>query len=278
MKHDRTPGWEGIDFCYRPQSPKLSVKRRKRRPWPKGIASLVTVGVVGTAVAGLVLFAPTRSLICRLMNSVFSVRQVVIEAPHDLDSMEAASSCLDKLGRSLLDISQREMRKAIAEIPSVKSVKVRKVYPSTLVVDIQVRRPMFVVELGGELLGLSADGVLLPVPREARELPTLTGLRFTKASPGGRITADYFSRLVSFCESLSAAGQLGPGSRIKVVDQMEVYIFGATGGPGLIFSLDEFDRQIGKFSRANGFLGSRKEECSFVDLRFKGQIVLRKSS
>ena len=269
-----------IDFCYRPALPRPPVKKRHSRTWPKGIASFVAVGAVGGALVGLMLFAPTRTVLGKLLSSLFSVRQIVIEVPGDLDASRAMSSCSGSIGRSLLDISAMDMSSAFSSMASVKSATVKKLYPSTLVVTVQGRRARFVTKLGDRSFGLSEDGVLVPLPRGhgAGRLPSIQGLTFSKAALGGKVREKFLPDLVSLCDSLRALGYLGPRSRVKVVDQIEVRVWPHAGVPALIFSLHEFNRQIHKYLMAKDFMARQKGGFRSVDLRFKGQIVLKKNS
>jgi len=247
-----------IDFCYRPALPRPPVKKRHSRTWPKGIASFVAVGAVGGALVGLMLFAPTRTVLGKLLSSLFSVRQIVIEVPGDLDASRVMSSCSGSIG----------------------SATVKKLYPSTLVVTVQGRRARFVTKLGDRSFGLSEDGVLVPLPRGrgAGRLPSIQGLTFSKAALGGKVREKFLPDLVSLCDSLRALGYLGPRSRVKVVDQIEVRVWPHAGVPALIFSLHEFNRQIHKYLMAKDFMARQKGGFRSVDLRFKGQIVLKKNS
>ncbi|HUT03584.1 MAG TPA: FtsQ-type POTRA domain-containing protein [bacterium] len=269
-----------IDFCYRPPLPRPPVKKRHSRTWPKGIASLVTVGAVGGALVGLMLFAPTRAVLGKLFDSLFSVRQILIEAPGDIDTTQAASSCLGNIGRSLLDVSVGDMRSEFASMPSVKSATVKKLYPSTLVVNVQGRRARFVTELKGRGWGLSDDGVLVPLPSElaAAGLPSLQGLTFSNVGLGGKVQEEFLPDLVSLCDSLLALGYLGPHSRVEVVDQIEVRVWPHAGGTALVFSLDAFNGQIHKYVMAKDYVARQKGEFRSVDLRFRGQIILRKKT
>lgn len=269
-----------IDFCYKPPLPRPPVKKRHSRTWPKGIASLVTVGAVGGALVGLMLFAPTRAVLGKLLSSLFSVRQILIEAPGDLDATRVSSRCSGNIGRSLLDVSAGDMRSAFSGMPSVKSATVKKLYPSTLVVNVQGRRARFVTELKGRRWGLSADGVLVPLPSgsAAARLPSLQGLTFSNVALGGKVQENFLPDLVSLCDLLSSLGYLGPHSRVKVVDQMEVRVWPHVGGAALVFSLNAFNRQIRKYVMAKDYIARQKGEFRSVDLRFRGQIVLRKKT
>lgn len=273
---------EQIAFCYRPSPGKPPIKMRHSRTWPKGIVSVLTVGIVAAALLAVLLFAPTRAAVSKLFTSFFAVRQVVIETSGDLNTGGIAGGFSSSLGRSLLDISAQDVAAAFDLVPRVRSTACRRLFPSTLVVSVQERKPRFVTELDGRWWGLSEDGVVLSLPggRERTPLPSVKGLTFDCSRPGGRVENVYFPDLVALCDSLStlAPELLGPASRILVRDRIEVRVWPRTGDPALVFSLKDPERQIRKYVVATSEIDSQKGEFISVDLRFGGQIVLRKNS
>jgi len=273
---------EHIAFYYRPSLAKPPVKKRHSRTWPKGIVSIVAVSIVAAALAAVMLFAPTRAAVSKLFSSLFAVRQIVVETAGDLDTSSIFDGCSNSLGRSLFGVSARDVADVFDPAPSVKSVAFKRLFPSTLVVNVQERKPRFVTKLDGRWWGLSDDGVILSSPsgRGAVSLPSVQGLRFDANRPGGRVKSVFFTDLVALCDSLSALApeHFGADSRIEVVDRIEVQIWPSAGEPALVFSLKEPKRQIQKYLLATPEIARHKGKFRYVDLRFRGQIVLRKNS
>ena len=272
---------EHIAFCYRPSLGKLPVKKRHSTTWPKGIVSIVAVSIVAAALVTAMLFAPTRAALSKLFSSLFAVRQIVVETAGDLDIGSILNGCSCSLGRSLFSVSAQDLTDVFDPMPSVRSVAFRKLFPSTLVVSVQERKPRFVTKLDGRWWGLSDDGVILSLSkgRAAVSLPSVQGLTFDYRRPGGRVKNVLFTDLVALCDSLSALApeHLGPDSRIEVVDRIEVWIWPRTSEPALVFSLREPKRQIQKYILATPEIARHKGEFRYVDLRFRGQIVLKKN-
>ncbi len=83
-----------------------------------------------------------------------------------------------KVGQSLLGVRVTAAERAIAALPWVKSVHVRRELPRTLSVEIVERKPVALVALGGPLYLVEKDGV--PFKRaqvsETEGLPIITGI------------------------------------------------------------------------------------------------------
>jgi len=255
---------------------------RHSRTWPKGIVSVLTVGIVAVALFAVLLFAPARAAVTNLFTSFFAVRQIVIETAGDFKTDSIASGFSSRLGRSLLDVSAQDVADAFDPVPWVRSTACRKLFPSTLVVSVQERKLRFVIELDGKWWGLSEDGVILSLPKDrgSTPLPSVEGLMFDHNRPGGVVENAYFPDIVALCDSLSTLTPelLGPTSRISVRDRIEVTICPKTGDPALVFSLKDPSRQIRKYLVAASEIDNLKGEYASVDLRFRGQVVLRKNS
>jgi len=273
---------EHIAFCYRPSLGKLPVKKRHSRTWPKGIVSIVAVSIVAAVLVGVMLFAPTRAALSKMFSSLFAVRQIVVETAFDLNTGSILKGCSSSLGRSLFSVSAQDITDVFESMPSVKSVAFRKMFPSTLVVSVQERKPRFVTKLDGRWWGLSDDGVILSLPkgRAAVSLPSVEGLTFDCNHPGGKVKNVLFTDIVALSDSLSALAHehFGPDSRIEVVDRIEVLLWPRASEPALVFSLKEPKRQIQKYLLAAPEIARHRGAFSVVDLRFRGQVVLRKNS
>ncbi|MBN2208345.1 MAG: FtsQ-type POTRA domain-containing protein [Candidatus Coatesbacteria bacterium] len=274
---------EYIAFCYRPTMGSPPVKRRHSRTWPKGIVSIVAVSTSAAALMVVMLFAPTRATVLKLVSSLFAVRQIVVETAGDLNTSSILiEACSRYLGRSLLNVSSQDVADSFDTEPSVRSVAFRKLFPSTLVVNVQERRPRFVTKLEGKWWALSDDGVILSLPdgRESVSLPSVFGLAFDYERPGGSVKNIVFADLVALCDSLSvlAPEDIGPDARIEVKDRIEVRVWPREGESALVLSLKGPKRQIEKYIQAKAEIASHKGEFRYVDLRFRGQVVLRKNS
>lgn len=272
---------EHIAFCYRPSLDKLPVRKRQSRTWPKGIVSIVAVSIVAAVLVAVMLFAPTRMALSKLFSSIFAVRQIVVETTSDLNTGSALNGCSSSLGRSLFSVSAQEITDLFESMPSVRDVEFKKLFPSTLVVSVRERTPRFTVRLDGKWWGISDDGVILSLPsgRAGASQPSVEGLEFDCNRPGGKVKNAFFTDLVVLCDSMStlAPGHLGPDSRIEVVDRIEVLVLPEDGKPALVFSLKEPKRQIQKYVLAAPEIARHKGAFGIVDLRFRGQIVLRKN-
>ncbi|MCF6377337.1 FtsQ-type POTRA domain-containing protein [Nocardioides KLBMP 9356] len=138
-------------------------RRFARRQWARRwlslryvLAAVVLVGLVGTAV-WLVFFSTT-----------LQVKRVEVVGNQLLSDGRIREVAEVPLGEplALVDLSRADAR--VGALAEVRSVDVTRTWPDGVRIEVVERTPVAVVELGGRLRGLDADGVVF---REYRKAP-----------------------------------------------------------------------------------------------------------
>lgn len=270
---------ELIDFCYLPKPKSDAPQKHRPKAGARRMLGILTTASVAGALVALGMFTAAGSWASKTFASVFCVRQILVEGMGDLDAEKLSRSCVSILGRSLFSVSTQDVNCSLESIPTVRRASVVKRYPDTLVIKISQRKPVLRIEVDDRIRGVSEDGVILPLPKthDFKGLPLAKGLDVSGTKPGARVKNDFFPQLLDMCESIScsAAGKLQAGSVIEAVDGMEVRVKLQKGRPVLIFSLDDARRQLEKYLHVMPLLSPKVDECASLDLRFKGQIIIK---
>lgn len=149
-------------------------------------AVCTVLGMAGYLLAGRVDHFVRRS-------DFFAVREVrIVGATQALNAQiqDVVSTLRDRGENNLVTFSVERAGFQVQNLPRVKQVVFRKVYPNTLAVDIVERRPVTVANIG-ELYWIDREGVLLG-RADARDVaergvPLLTGLRGSSFHAGLRV-------------------------------------------------------------------------------------------
>lgn len=142
-------------------------RRFARRQWARRwlslryvLALVLVVGLVGTG-AWLV-----------LGSSVLQVHQVDVSGNKLLSVGEVRRAAGVTTGEQVALVDLERARDRVAALAPVKSVQVNRAWPDRIEVRIVERTPVAVVEIGGRLRGLDADGVVFrEYARPPRGLP-----------------------------------------------------------------------------------------------------------
>lgn len=130
-------------------------KRFARRQWARRWLAWKPV----VAVVGLVLLV---ALVVWLVyfSSLLSVKGVEVEGAHHLSAEEIRSAAAVPTGDPLATVDLDRIRARVEALAPVRSADVTRQWPDQVLITVEEREPVAVVEIAGQLRGMDADGVV----------------------------------------------------------------------------------------------------------------------
>jgi cell division protein FtsQ len=170
----------------------------------------------------------------------FKVKQVSVKGVHRLDKATVLKIAGIKTGDQLLKLKTKEIRKRVAGLCWVLTVNVHRRLPDAVVIEIEEREPVALVDTGRICL-TDRQGVLLPLrPNAYVDLPLLSGVCLQRpAVVPARLSAETVAAMDELFTQLAGC----PTSLVHRISQIH-FANGATvqcklaGNPALI----ELDR------------------------------------
>ena len=210
-----------------------------------------------------------NSLLTR--SSLFLLKDIEAKGLYALPKERVIAVSGLEIGRKLFEIDLKETGRRIREEPIVKDVVVSRRLPDRILLSIQERRPVALINLD-KLYGVDHEGVLLPFsPRY--DLPILTSIRLEWPEVGKRISDNRMLRGIRFLQRIRA---LDPDlvdeiSEIKpdIPGDMVLHLVG--DGLTLKMSEEGLPRQMAVLRPVLTHLSGRP---AYVDLRFVGQVAV----
>jgi len=178
-------------------------KRFARRQWARRWLTWRYVVALGLA---LVLVAGGIYLV--LFSDTLSVRGVQVEGTQTLSEARIREVADVPLGGPLATVDLDRIGYRVRSLAVVKSAEVTRRWPDDVLIEIVERQPVAVVEIGGELHSLDAEGVVFGSYRRAPQ-----GLPLVRAESG--VTAD------ALAEGAAVAAAL-PDDIAAMVEHAEV--------------------------------------------------------
>lgn len=186
-------------------------------------------------------------------------------------------------GRGLLLIDLVQVQRSLETHPWIRRAVVRRVFPDTLVVELDEREPVAVLRTGtgGREFLLDREGTLISegVPRADEGLPVLTGVDYTDAILG---TGDTVARVRS---GIALAGLLdrSGGGRMEVDLRRPGDMVAYYSGLRLRFGEGDFGDKVDRYRQVSDRVidhwvdrakaaPARQVE---VDLRFQDKVIVR---
>ena len=221
------------------------------------------------AVAALAFLAGVGS------SSAFWVSEVRVEAP-DPALAAAVSRTLRVPAQTSVFYPVTAIERQATSLPQVESVEVRRDLPRRLVVIITRRLPVAAVAHEKGLLLVGADGVftnLVPPGEKSPKLPLWFGLPVEDPRPGGRLTAEWATRVA---EAMAAATDSGLISGLAFDCSQPLNLrLTYKGVEGFLGATDNLERKVGLFAALLEELRRQGGNPAYIDVRVMDRPVWR---
>jgi cell division septal protein FtsQ len=187
----------------------------------------------------------------------------------------------------LLTTDLAQLRRSLESHPWIQHAEIRRVFPDTLVVDLQEREPAAVLRTGERDLLIGQDGGVITevMPGTYEEFPVLTGIGYAQAVTRRPDITERLLAGITLASLLVEAGANGMEVDLRVPGDMVAYYNGfhiRFGDGGFEDKLDRYRRLTGKMPGAESVppeqlpasMGRRPTEVE-VDLRFQDRVIVR---
>jgi len=126
-------------------------------------------------------------------SGYFKIREIRIDGASEALEREARawlSGPLARANQNLCLVRDKALAAGLRTLARVKAARVRKLFPQTLVIELQERQPIAVANLGQPYL-IDAEGAIIaeadPAALQRLALPIVTGIRGEQHHPGQRL-------------------------------------------------------------------------------------------
>lgn len=219
--HGRGPASAGTDTAstgeHGPVAPDPATVRSRRRfarrQWARRWLAwrrVVALGLLIVLVAG--------SLWLVYFSSVLAVDEVLVEGEQTLTDAEVREAAAVPTGEPLARVDLDAIRARVEALAVVRAASVTRHWPDGVTISLEERVPIAVVDLGGEIRGMDAEGVLF------REYPAIPpGLPEVRTSDETRSEALREAALVVAALPRDLAGKVDYVT-VATVDQISLVL------------------------------------------------------
>lgn len=196
---------------------RIGANRRKRfgdqrRRIRHAVTTAAAKGAVGSrfvAIAVLVIggasYGALRLASWMKSSPVFTVSSVTVEGTSRIDKSEVLRLSGLRTGMRIMGISPGAAERAIAKNPWVKRVSVTRHFPGTVVISVQEREPLALIN-SGNVYYTDDEGKLLPLfPNTYSDLPLITGVKGVRLDSVACIEKQSFARVKRFLDQCKSA-------------------------------------------------------------------------
>lgn len=122
-------------------------------------------------------------------NELFTLRKIVVKTSGEVLTREniVEYAQLDRQS-NIFGFDIAGMRADfLARVPRVKDIKISRILPDTICIEVRERRPMARLDMGGYSLSVDEEGCVLGVVGTKSDLPAIRGHDAAGIKPGGRL-------------------------------------------------------------------------------------------
>ena len=216
-----------------------------------------------------------KMLITYLWNlEMFKIKEIEVY-PESLVPLITGIIELEK-GKNLLFIDIKEIERKIRNLRIVESCTVRKIFPSTLQINIQVRKPWVILKEGAKQTAIDRDGIAIPSVENKENYWQVEGIKFDregiKEKERGKI---YILREIERWYNFFNIATLFKVKRV-VLSEIEKIVLD-NGEKKIYLHYKDLKKEFEKLKIVMLECKKRNFEWEYIDLRFKDPYVKKKN-
>ena len=252
-------------------------KKKGREETPGRTRFRRSIPIIAAVLAFLLLGAAGAAAYSWLGRSaIFSVR-VVDMNPCDRVSKDEISGMLKGVARgNIWSLSREEIAKRILSHPFVREVAVRKAFPDKLIVDIEEREPVAMINLDA-LYYVDEQGSIFKrlTAYDAKNLPILTGFSRGDLAAKDPVTIRNLKKTIDLLHHAEAGVLRRNISEVHFDAQDGYTLVTRDFGLQLKIGTMEFSKAMQRVEEAMPKLASLGQSKGVVDLKTEGRIFVR---
>ncbi len=233
-------------------------------------------GVLIVALTGLTIYQ-IHGVLAR--TTFLKLERIEVSNVKRLTQEEVVGLAGVRMGDDMLGLKLRRIGEQLSKNPWVEKVRVRRLFPHTLAIDVVEREPVAVVNMG-YLYYLDKNGEVFKPLNEGDKLdfPVLTGMTEEEMGKDPAGSREMLKRV------LNLIALIGNGTTIRLEDVSEIHydkgfgftIFTAQGGVPVKLGNSAFDEKLARLARIYRDLIAQAPNLVYIDLDYNDRIVVKK--
>lgn len=218
----------------------------------------------------------------------FNLTRIDIEGNHKVSEKEILEKAKLDLGNNIFRMNLGQIEDFIREDKRIKDVWIKRKLPSRILIQVEEKKPTLWINLPDGLYGLSQDQEIIPLGKEdfGRDLPVVTGLfpsAFAKQVQSIMPYERWPYRKAKFALNFYNTALQEDSSFMEIIseislgDQTNLILYLIPGGTQVNMGKGSLKKRLRRLKTILDH-EEKSEYFGCIDLRFKDQVVLRRSS
>lgn len=260
---------------------KVRQNRRKQKKKPVNLRKLLHRGLrISVALFSTVMIVVGGFFIVQLLmaSDLFKVDEIVVEGESRTQKERVIALSDIKAGVNTFSLDLALIGRKIEEDPWVRHARVDRIFPRQVIIRIQERQPVAIVNLG-YLYYLDGHGEVFKVLEagDSLDFPVVTGFEYEKAKSHSEQYVAQFKSIVSLLKDLKQRSlfNLSQVSEIHQEDDGGLSLFTLDGSVRVKIGTSDFTNKLNRLEKIYAQLQPKLKMLDYIDLNVKEKIIVR---
>ncbi len=169
-----------------------------------------------------------------ISSSFFQIKHIEVNGNQNVTREEVVKLSSVYYGENIFRINKKNSMKSIFQNPYVKLIKIRRVMPNKVIIDIVERQAAAYVPYVGSYLNIDEEGMILEVKPAINKpnLPIVRGMAFETFKIGEILSIkdkDQLNMMKTLIGELKNASLMGKVSEMDIANKSEIRLLTKTG-------------------------------------------------
>ena len=146
-------------------------------------------------------------ILCAMFSPLFNIKTIEVQGNQKVTENEIISLSQVQIEQNTFQINKKKTKKQIKQNAYIGKVKISRKLPSTLIIQVEERKPAYLLEYAGGYVYVDKQGYLLEIAQDKLELPILQGAvtGVSEFSVGNRLCVEDLETLSSIAQIMEVA-------------------------------------------------------------------------
>ena len=260
---------------------KMRQNRRKKQQKPLNWRKLLHRTLrIGVAVFSVGLFTVGGFFVTQLLlaSDLFRVNQITVQGNHRLTEQQVEALSDIEIGINTFSLDLELIGNKIEENPWVEKAQVQRIFPRQVVISLQERQPVAIINLG-YLYYIDKQGEVFKVlgAGDSLDFPVVTGFNYERAQSHDQEYARYLRQIVGLLENLQNRHlfTLEQVSEIHHEENGSLSLFTLAGGAEIKLGYSGFKKKLDRLERIYTQLQPKLQLLDYIDLNVDEKVIVR---
>ncbi len=146
-------------------------------------------------------------ILCAMFSPLFNIKTIEVQGNEKVTESEIISLSQIQIEQNTFQLNKRKIKKQIKQNAYIGKVKISRKLPSTLIIQVEERKPTYLLEYAGAYVYVDKQGYFLEIAQEKLEIPVLQGAitEVSEFSVGNRLCTEDLETLSLVAQIMEVA-------------------------------------------------------------------------